>query len=239
MSERTCRKCGAAIPDRGGRGRPRVYCSECRPPREWGKYKKPAPRTFRLCPECGTGFVAPLSRKCCSEKCRNALNYKHRPRKPCTYCGGPTGVLADDSRWPHASHPACRPGYDPEHGKRRGGMESWECAGCGARCERPRARGQRPKWCSSCRSKRGGGYFVTPTVRAEIYERDGWACGLCGDGVDASLIGSRDLWRPSLDHIIPQSKGGTDSPENLRLAHWWCNSVRGAGVNDDLFEEVA
>ncbi|MEV1331137.1 HNH endonuclease signature motif containing protein [Micromonospora costi] len=62
-----------------------------------------------------------------------------------------------------------------------------------------------------------------------IYERDGWACWLCEEPVDRHLIGTLDHWRPSLDHVIPKSQGGPDDPSNLRLAHWWCNSVRTDG----------
>jgi hypothetical protein len=38
-----------------------------------------------------------------------------------------------------------------------------------------------------------------------------------------------DDWAPSLDHIEPQSWAliPDHSPANLRLAHRWCNSVRG------------
>ena len=31
----------------------------------------------------------------------------------------------------------------------------------------------------------------------------------------------------TLDHILPQSKGGTDEPENVALAHKSCNSAKG------------
>jgi 5-methylcytosine-specific restriction endonuclease McrA len=32
---------------------------------------------------------------------------------------------------------------------------------------------------------------------------------------------------PTVDHLIPVSEGGTDAPENLRLAHRTCNTKRG------------
>jgi hypothetical protein len=61
--------------------------------------------------------------------------------------------------------------------------------------------------------------------RNALYERDGWTCQLCGDPVDPeSTTGN---WAPTLDHIIPRSHGGDHSDGNLRLAHRWCNSVRG------------
>lgn len=90
------------------------------------------------------------------------------------------------------------------------------------------------RYCSrSCSRKaekaRAGTFLVPVVVRLAIYERDGWTCQLCFDPVDPDLPPS-DAWAATLDHIVCQS--WTDepdhSPSNLRLAHRWCNSVRGA-----------
>lgn len=32
---------------------------------------------------------------------------------------------------------------------------------------------------------------------------------------------------PSLDHVIPMSKGGAHSYANTQLAHWLCNVTKG------------
>lgn len=65
-------------------------------------------------------------------------------------------------------------------------------------------------------------------VRQEVYDRDGWVCQICFEPVDPALDAS-DQWAATLDHIVPRSYTliPDDSPENLRLAHRWCNSVRG------------
>lgn len=80
---------------------------------------------------------------------------------------------------------------------------------------------------ASCRSRRGR-FLVAPHVRLEIYERDKWTCQLCGDPVDRDLDPS-DVWAATLDHIECQSWAliPDHRPRNLRLAHRWCNSVRG------------
>ena len=31
----------------------------------------------------------------------------------------------------------------------------------------------------------------------------------------------------TIDHVIPRSKGGTDRPDNLQLAHARCNKIKG------------
>lgn len=58
--------------------------------------------------------------------------------------------------------------------------------------------------------------------------RDGWRCHLCGKAVRQALRVPHP-GAPTFDHLIPVSDGGDDSPQNLRLAHFRCNSLRGAG----------
>lgn len=67
---------------------------------------------------------------------------------------------------------------------------------------------------------------LTDRRRFELYERDGWVCWLCNESVARDLPRNDD-WAPSLDHVLPRSKGGSNHPSNLRLAHRWCNAVRG------------
>lgn len=48
-------------------------------------------------------------------------------------------------------------------------------------------------------------------------------CAICGREVDFRLKYPHPL-SPSIDHIIPVSRGGHPSDlENLQLAHWTCN----------------
>jgi len=61
----------------------------------------------------------------------------------------------------------------------------------------------------------------------EIYERDGWVCGLCGVPVPPELNWP-DPMSASLDHIMPLSAGGDHSRANAQLAHWICNVRKGA-----------
>lgn len=63
--------------------------------------------------------------------------------------------------------------------------------------------------------------------RAYIIERDGGRCHLCNRKVPEKLL--------TLDHLIPLSKGGTHTAENLRVACWPCNARKGArAANDQL-----
>jgi 5-methylcytosine-specific restriction endonuclease McrA len=60
----------------------------------------------------------------------------------------------------------------------------------------------------------------------DIFDRDGHVCQLCGGLVDFAVPILADL-APTIDHIIPQSLGGSDEPENLQTAHRACNREKG------------
>lgn len=52
-----------------------------------------------------------------------------------------------------------------------------------------------------------------------IYQRDAGRCHLCG-----RLVRRADA---SVDHVIPSSKGGPSTMNNLKLAHRSCNFAKG------------
>lgn len=56
-------------------------------------------------------------------------------------------------------------------------------------------------------------------LRAAVIARDGLVCGLCSGAVSPEDV--------QLDHIIPRSKGGPTTLENLRVTHSLCNNRRG------------
>lgn len=70
-------------------------------------------------------------------------------------------------------------------------------------------------------------YYRDPNLRKELFERDKWTCHYCGDRVSSD--------NATLDHLVPISKGGSDSPENLVTCCLVCNSIK-AGKT---YEEAA
>ncbi len=74
---------------------------------------------------------------------------------------------------------------------------------------------------------RGGAH--EPISREEIFERDGWLCGICGDPVDREATWP-DLMSASLDHIVPVSHGGMHVMSNVQCSHLRCNFRKGAKV---------
>lgn len=77
------------------------------------------------------------------------------------------------------------------------------------------------------RRARRKGAMVESFQSEEVYERDGWICGLCLEPVDRELRWP-DPMSASLDHVIPLSKGGEHSRANTQLAHLDCNVRKGS-----------
>lgn len=78
------------------------------------------------------------------------------------------------------------------------------------------------RWTKSAAGQRA---MMTAKLRGQIKERDRWACLQCGISVAAEphlLL--------EVDHIMPVSKGGLSTPENLQTLCWRCNRTKGASI---------
>ncbi|MEO1660253.1 MAG: HNH endonuclease signature motif containing protein [Pseudomonadota bacterium] len=65
-----------------------------------------------------------------------------------------------------------------------------------------------------------------------LWETQAGHCALCGTPMLRNRFEAAHatLWakyRATFDHIRPKSKGGSDQPENLQLAHARCNKIKG------------
>lgn len=193
---------------------------------------------------------------------RDDLREKNRawreraPEVPCSGCGvlvrkthGNRGTrvcsmwcreYVKHRRWPQSpvpdGHPSRSSAVPPEHPARQAACDhcaeafaiQWagqkfctkKCAGrAHARRRDARKRAGRPL----DREER-----VTPL---RVYERDGWRCYLCRRRVKRDAVVPHRL-APTIDHVIPLSKGGRDDMANARTAHFRCNyekSDRGGG----------
>ncbi|HZJ99022.1 MAG TPA: HNH endonuclease signature motif containing protein [Tissierellaceae bacterium] len=75
----------------------------------------------------------------------------------------------------------------------------------------------------------------------KLIKRDKGICHICNKKCDSKdyirteqghFIVGKDY--PSLDHVIPISKGGTHTWDNVKLAHHYCNSIKN---NNEVYEE--
>ena len=81
------------------------------------------------------------------------------------------------------------------------------------------------------RAVKFGCAYDSSVTLAKLIKRDGLRCALCGemcDPKDHSWSQYSGPMYPSIDHIIPMSKGGGHVWSNVQVAHIICNSEKGA-----------
>lgn len=72
-----------------------------------------------------------------------------------------------------------------------------------------------------------------------LMSRDGENCTICGGPLDRSIRTENHPETISFDHILPRSRGGLSTLDNLRLAHRQCNSDRGNDPLEDAVEATS
>ena len=130
---------------------------------------------------------------------------------------------------------------------------TYECIHCGVNLDRPNAvrkycsdqcliearrirkRANRKNWAdyelrnqNNTHKRRAISYGVLyeRVDRYEIFERDNWVCGICGNRVEQQFEHPHPM-SASLDHVVPMSKGGHHSPDNTQCSHLDCNLRKG------------
>ncbi|MFC8277198.1 HNH endonuclease [Streptomyces sp. NPDC057271] len=162
-------------------------------------------------------------------------------RLRCVDCGVRSQTYAARiERAPIAVCEACEQPYRAHHRSQR--WCSLKCAGPNKPGAGPRGglssearERQRLYWQAKCRrrraAKRGG--VSEPYTLAEIAERDGRRCKLCGGRVAMTQKVPHPK-APTIDHVVPVSEGGDDTRANVQLAHFVCNSAKGARGSQQL-----
>jgi 5-methylcytosine-specific restriction endonuclease McrA len=69
-----------------------------------------------------------------------------------------------------------------------------------------------------------------------LMARDGQNCSICNKPLIRAVQDPNSPDYITFDHIVPRAHGGVTSPMNLRLAHRYCNEMRGS---DPLVEETS
>lgn len=108
---------------------------------------------------------------------------------------------------------------------------------CNKRCRGIRQRGSASNERSQRRRRaRKKGAVSEPYTIREIGERDGWRCHICKTKTWTRYIGKHyHPKKPTVDHIVPLSKGGTDLKSNVAIACYLCNTAKGdRSANDQL-----
>jgi hypothetical protein len=107
---------------------------------------------------------------------------------------------------------------------RREGLKKRTCSRCAAeasRAGRRRAKAKRRAY------KKNNGPHDSISHR-EVFERDGWVCGICGrETIRAEWnVNDPDPRAATLDHIVALANGGTHTMSNVQCACFECNCVK-------------
>lgn len=83
------------------------------------------------------------------------------------------------------------------------------------------------------RARKAGAAVIEVFCFDEIYTRDDWVCGICGEAIDRDVPAG---WKRagSIDHIIPLSRGGNHTRDNVQAAHISCNSKKGNLLPEEM-----
>lgn len=71
------------------------------------------------------------------------------------------------------------------------------------------------------------GVAYEPVNVMRVFERDGWACQICGKDTPSCHRGTQRGNAPELDHRIPISRGGPHTYANVQCACRECNQAKG------------
>lgn len=244
---KVCTGCGATFMPRGGRS---IRCYTCRSKQESGRH---LPKGTKPCGHCAQPFEwhPKVRMQYCSEPCAYAA------RKAKTGEGKATLL-------PWAACITCREWFLARYGRTlcnndsctvstygwtpRGTLVESTCRVCD-RTFQYITKTRPPLACSpACRKEAGSdsrrrskatrrkreNYQRRHYRRSDIFNRDGWRCQICKRKTRPKAQVPH-LLAPTIDHIVPLSRGGADTPENVQTAHFKCNSrKRNGAANDQL-----
>jgi 5-methylcytosine-specific restriction endonuclease McrA len=207
-----CLFCGKTLAVAGQRvGRPKRYCNKSHGEKYLYSLKPKAPKLEKSCAWCSKTFETNLSKmQFCSRDCNNACvrdkkikatqaKHKANPRRFDFECDRCKQIVVTDV--------CIRKTYSGRF-----------CRNCSLVKRRERYRLK-----TANRQKIMNPIRVSADV---LIERDGSVCHLCNAEIDLSLA-RNSRFGATIDHVVPVSKGGADTLENMRLAHWICNIKKG------------
>lgn len=233
---RTCRVCGRPFEATSLRSKvcPDVACQL----RENPQYVRGGPWK-RICRVCGRVFEATSLRAevCPDVACQGRWNAGHVKLGPwqrtCRVCGGTFEAKVPGAEVCHAV--ACRRRRSNELKRaflQRYAAEHGKSYACDRYPERLKARAQ------ARRAAKSGAPRVEHFTSREVFERDGWICGICHEPIDRDAV-----WpapgSASLDHVIPLRPPapwlpGTHTLDNAQAAHLACNMSKGNRLTREL-----
>ncbi len=214
---------------------PRLTVAQRRPPAD-GRTKK---KHLVSCPACGMtralsykaawlitqGINTGLCRSCGNGARKRAAAIESSGEKRCIDCG----QFKPLSEFGTKAHGVGRHSYCGPCDRKRG--REWY------RRNRERAMANVTAWVAANRDRRRAiarDFYarmratgrIEPVDWAGVLKRERGTCHICGEA-----IGEADL---TFDHVVPLSRGGAHSTDNIKLAHRSCNGRKGVRLVEEL-----
>jgi predicted nucleic acid-binding Zn ribbon protein len=177
----------------------------------------------RICAVCGKSFTSKTNQKYCSKKClrekeriraKQQAKEKYQIREPliCKECGKP---------------------FIPEYPSKRRKFCSDDCRRkYQSRKNRKSIKGKIRKFKERHKRRANLNKVKYENINPiKVYESHNWICGICGKKINPKLKCPHPK-SASIDHIVPISKGGTHTYDNVQPAHFICNSFKGDSIEN-------
>lgn len=212
LSDVACAACDGFVPVKPKTGPQALYCSlRCQSQASYARRKtagtivRPAASTrLVICAQCESAFDSARSNaRFCTERCGRAWGRAHESGQ----CSAAK-----------CARPVRAKGLCSMHYKTQARAEG--------RLSNPVWDDKRRDNYQRRRALKKAAETGDPVRRDDIAARDGYRCGLCAKRVDMTKPWPHPL-SPSLDHIIPLTRGGAHDPSNVQLAHLRCNTAKG------------
>jgi len=159
----------------------------------------------RPCPYCGTPMTHPRRVQCGAVDCRHRYHAERQGRRS-------RAIKEATGEWPHRKYAEQNREYER---RRRQEQPHW-------RTRYPEVAAQSDARRRSLKAQADVGERLAPL---DVHERDGWTCQLCQHPIDRTIAWP-DSMSPSIDHIVPLSRGGLHALANVQSAHLGCNSSK-------------
>lgn len=220
-----CESCGG---DFTAHAHAKRYCSEgCAPVSE---HEHVSRLVYNECPVCNSMYKGYENSPACSGLCKDIV-YKERKRQ--------AEVANHKGQSKSYECVICSSLFTPLYGNR-------SIRVCGNSCRVVRDRDAKSESNARRRARlRGNGRHDYGISLTKLIAKHYNECAICGEPCDRKdFIHNDEGYHvtgpnyPSVDHIIPISKGGTHTRENIQLAHHLCNSIK-SNEEDVCYEEVS
>ena len=176
-------------------------------------------REHAICPACGDTFLAKDRRQmACGSQCLQRLRAVYKIAvAACTECAALVTLHGKKlSRYSQTGAAVCSTECHKKRAARHSRLSRERHPETGRRLARKN---------TALRRARPRGLPTEAFSHEEIFERDGYICGLCGKRVSRTLRFPHPR-SASLDHILPASLGGAHVRSNVQCAHLGCNSAK-------------